>query len=313
MQPSSHNATVVGSVLVANPTGPGTVQGTISISIDGGPSQPLLTTTTNPSSPPVADDFSQSFDASGLADGAHTITLTATDEAGNTTSVTKDVTIDTTPPKIAITSISGDDVINPTELKTEQGIQGTSDAIGETVTVSLNGVEIGQAVVQADGTWITTGDFSAATSGENLVTADVDDEAGNPGEASAGVFVDRGFSAQQLSDGPNGQQGGGGGVMFPELDAAGDKLVFTGLNFNLMSTATGLDPARRSTSRISRPARSPSRRPILRRMPSSARSRRTALYRICHRRQSRSDQSFVCTGVGFHLHDRSDHRHYLFP
>ena len=94
--------------------------------------------------------------------------------------------------------------------------------------------------MQADGTWIATGDFSAANSGENLVTAQVDDEAGNPGEASANVFVDRGFSAQQLSDGPNGQQGGGQRrAVSGSWTAAGDKLVFTGLNFNLMSTATG--------------------------------------------------------------------------
>ena len=230
------HATITGTVLVADPTGAGTDAGSLTVSIDGGGSEKFVT---QPSGSLVDADFSQVFDASGVADGEHTITLTATDPAGNTSTVTKQVLVDTTPPKIAITSISRDDVINPTELKTDQGIQGTSDAIGQTVTVSLNGNAVAQAVVQADGTWLTTADFSAANSGENLVTAQVDDEAGNPGEASGNVYVDRGFSAQQLSDGPSGQQGGGGGVMFPVLDGAGDKLVFTGLNFNLMSTATG--------------------------------------------------------------------------
>ncbi len=230
------HAAVVGTVAIGDPVVADSLVGELQIKIDNGPSTEF-STQFSPTNDP--QPFSDDVDAAGFADGAHTVTVTAVDEAGNTTVRTIDVIIDTTPPKIAITSISGDDVINPTELKTEQGIQGTSDAIGQTVTVSLNGVEIGQAVVQADGTWIATGDFAAANSGENLVTADVDDEAGNPGEASAGVFVDRGFSAQQLSDGPGGQQGGGSGVMFPELDGAGDKLVFTGLNFNLMSTATG--------------------------------------------------------------------------
>jgi hypothetical protein len=208
------NATVVGSVLVANPTGPGTVQGTISISIDGGPSQPLLTTVANPNSPPAPDDFSQGFDASGLVDGQHTITLTATDEAGNTTSVTKDVTIDTTPPKIAITSVSGDDVVDSSEIKSQQGVHGTSDAIGQTVNVLVDGVQAGQAVVQADGSWLTTLSFANTITGEHDVTAEVSDEAGNVGRADAGVYVDRGFSVQQLSVGPDGEQGGGQGVMF---------------------------------------------------------------------------------------------------
>ena len=231
------DAIISGTVLIADPSGTGTDVGTLTISIDGSTS---TTTFTTPASTSNADaTFSQAFDASGVADGMHTITLTATDPAGNTTTVTKQVLVDTTPPKIAIASVSGDDVVNPTEVKSEQGVHGTSDAIGQTVDVLIDGVEAGQAVVQADGTWLTTVSFAAAATGGHDVTAKVSDEAGNVGRADAGVYVDRGFSATQLSVGPNGQQGGGQGVMFPELDGAGDKLVFTGLNFNLMSTATG--------------------------------------------------------------------------
>jgi hypothetical protein len=231
------HATIVGSVLSADPAGPGTVQSTISISIDGGPSQPFLTVGANTS--PTADNFSQDFNASGLADGEHTIILTTTDEAGNTTSVTKDVLVDTTPPKIASTSVSGDDVVDSSEINTPQGVHGTSSAIGQTVDVLIDGVEAGQAVVQADGTWLTTISFAGTASGNHDVTAEVTDRAGYVGRADAGVYVDTGFAVTQLSDGPNGEQGGGQGVMFPGLTADGTKLVFTGLNFDLVSTATG--------------------------------------------------------------------------
>ena len=224
-------------MLVADPSGAGTDVGTLTISIDGGTSTTTFTTSASTSNADAT--FAEAFDASGVSDGEHTITLTAADPAGNTTTVTKQVLVDTTPPKIAITSVSGDDVVNPSEVKSAQGVHGTSDAIGQTVDVLVDGVEAGQAVVQPDGTWLTTVSFAAAATGGHDVTAKVSDEAGNPGRADAGVYVDRGFSATQLSVGPSGQQGGGGGVMFPVLDGAGDKLVFTGLNFNLMSTATG--------------------------------------------------------------------------
>ena len=234
----STHASVIGSVLVANPTGPGTLSGPITISVDNGPSQAFYTAPGNPTAV-AADNFSHNFDASGLADGQHTITFTATDEAGNTTSVTKDVLVDKTPPKISITSVSGDDVVDSSEIKTAQGVHGTSDAIGQTVNVLIDGVQAGHAVVQADGTWLSTVDFSGTVTGNHDITAEVSDEAGNPGRADAGVYVDTGFAVTQLSDGPDGEQGGGQGVMFPGLSADGTKLVFTGLNFDLMSNATG--------------------------------------------------------------------------
>jgi hypothetical protein len=165
--------------------------------------------------------------------------VTAVDEAGNKTVVSQQVIIDTIPPKIAITSVSGDDVVSSSEIKTEQGVHGTSDAIGATVDVMIDGVEAGQAVVQADGSWLTTVSFAGTVTGTHDVSAVVLDEAGNPGRADAGVYVDTGFAVTQLSAGATGAQGGGQGVLFPELSADGTKLVFTGLNFDLLSTATG--------------------------------------------------------------------------
>ena len=229
-------AMVYGTVLSQNPAAPGKEIATISARIDGGPStafypQPL------PGGGP--DLINSPLNATGLTQGHHTVTVIATDLAGNATTVTRDVLVDTIPPTIAIISVSGDDVVGPSEIGTPQGVHGTSDAIGRTVTILLDGVAADQAVVQADGTWLSIVDFSAALSGEHTVTARVSDAAGNPAESNFDVLVDQGFSLERLSVGPNGEQGGGDGVIFPSLSSDGTKLVFTGLNFNLMSHATG--------------------------------------------------------------------------
>ncbi|MDR3485667.1 MAG: Ig-like domain-containing protein, partial [Bradyrhizobium sp.] len=230
------HAAVVVTAEIDDPAGAGLVAGQLQIKIDQGQT---TTVATLPNTTAFAQSYTQTIDASGVADGEHTVTLTAIDEAGNKTVVTKQVLIDTTPPKIAITSVSSDNVVDVGEVKTPQGVKGTSDAIGQTVNVLIDGVQAGQAVVQADGTWLTTINFAGVSTGNHDVTAEVADEAGNPGRVDAGVYVDQGFSVQQLSDGPDGEQGGGKGVLFPGLSADGTKLVFTGLNFNLMSTATG--------------------------------------------------------------------------
>jgi len=227
---------IVGTDLISDPTGPGTVAGSVMISIDGGPS----TTFTSPANPSlVENDFTRTLDASAISDGEHTVTLTVTDPAGNVTTATQQVLVDTTPPKIAITSVSGDDVVSSSEIKAEQGIHGTSDAIGQFVSVLIDGTEVTQAKVQADGTWLATASFVDLASGTHQVSAEVTDEAGNPARVDAGVYVDTGFAVTQLSAGPTGAQGGGQGVLFPELSGDGTKLVFTGLNFDLMSHATG--------------------------------------------------------------------------
>jgi hypothetical protein len=228
------HAIAAGTVVIGDPPGTAPLPGTLQIKIDNGPSTNFSQPANSTNDP---QPFADAIDATGFADGAHTVTVTAIDEAGNTTVKTIGVIIDTTPPKIAITSVSGDDVVDSNEIKTPQGVEGTSDAIGQTVTVLLDGVKAGQAVVQADGTWISTVDFSGKATGNHDITAEVSDEAGNVGRADVDPYVDAGFAVTQLSDGPDGEQGGGQGVLFPSLD--GTKLVFTGLNFDLIAPANG--------------------------------------------------------------------------
>ena len=209
------HATVIGTVLIANPTGPGTVVGELQLKIDQGSPTFFFS---DAGSATAVENFSHDINALGVTDGLHTITLTAFDEAGNKTVVTKQVMVDTTPPKVAILSVSEDDVVNAAEISTPQSIHGTSDAIGQTVTVLLDGVAADSAVVQPDGTWLSIVDFSSTISGNHTITAQVPDAAGNIGKASTDVTVDTGFGFER-------QDGS-----FLGFSTDGTRLVFTGID-----------------------------------------------------------------------------------
>ncbi|MEC5205908.1 antitoxin (DNA-binding transcriptional repressor) of toxin-antitoxin stability system [Vogesella perlucida] len=135
-----------------------------------------------------------------LPDGAANFPVTATDPAGNSTSSSVPVTIDTTPPAASITlnaNITPDDVINAAESKQDIAITGSvgGDAkAGDTVTLTVNGKTF-TGTVAADKT------FSIPVPGADLV-ADSDktidasvtttDAAGNSSTATAseGYSVD---------------------------------------------------------------------------------------------------------------------------
>ena len=90
-----------------------------------------------------------------LPEGAANFPVTATDPAGNTTSTTVPVTIDTTPPAASITlnpNITDDDVINAAEAGQQIPVSGTVGGdvkVGDTVTLTVNGKQF-TGVVQAD-------------------------------------------------------------------------------------------------------------------------------------------------------------------
>ncbi|WP_218012973.1 beta strand repeat-containing protein [Testudinibacter aquarius] len=142
--------------------------------------------------------YETTVDASGLKDGAITATAssTATDAAGNAPADATDTTAnskDSSAPTLSIDPIS-EGYINAAEAKGEIAISGTTTAeAGQTVTVTLNGKEY-TAVVENDGTWTATvpaADVAALAQGDQAVTANVSDKAGNPAtEAKANVVVD---------------------------------------------------------------------------------------------------------------------------
>ncbi|MBO3662968.1 Ig-like domain-containing protein [Microbacterium stercoris] len=111
-----------------------------------------------------------------LADGAHTVTATSTDDAGNTSPVSAPVTfeVDTAEPAApAITSPTDGQTIGDTTPL----IQGTGEP-GATVTVVIDGEEVGTALVDAGGAWQfpTT---EPLADGDHTVSATQTDPAGN--------------------------------------------------------------------------------------------------------------------------------------
>ncbi|WP_223237774.1 Ig-like domain-containing protein, partial [Acinetobacter baumannii] len=98
-----------------------------------------------------------------LADGPHTITVTATDAAGNVGTDTGVVTVDTAAPNTAgvtftIDSVTADNVINASEAAGNVTITGVlknipADATNTAVTVVINGVTYNATVDKTAGTW----------------------------------------------------------------------------------------------------------------------------------------------------------------
>ncbi len=128
--------------------------------------------------------FSLTWDSTGAADGAHTLTAVARDAAGNTTtSAAVHVTVDNTAPAVAI--------IDPEENATVGGTidvsADASDAIGVVgVQFKLDGVNLGAEVTS--GPFTISWDTAGATNGDHALTAVARDAAGHS-TVSAAVHV----------------------------------------------------------------------------------------------------------------------------
>ena len=130
---------------------------------------------------------------SSLSDGATEITATVTNTSGNTGDTSRTITVDSQAPALSIDSLTADNIINATESGQDLSITGTTDAQpGQTVTVTLNG-QTYQGTVQSDGTWSVTvpaANVDALADGNAMVTASVNDIAGNPTSVSRVALVD---------------------------------------------------------------------------------------------------------------------------
>ncbi|WP_458573863.1 Ig-like domain-containing protein [Enterobacter ludwigii] len=129
----------------------------------------------------------------GLADGTWTITVSVTDQSGNTGSSTLEVVVNTVTPEIGIHTLAADDVINATEKGENLLLSGTSNQPeGTPITVALNGIHY-TAITDASGNWSVTVPASAVSAlGEAhyTVTASVTDSVGNSASATHDVLVD---------------------------------------------------------------------------------------------------------------------------
>ncbi|WP_200911313.1 Ig-like domain-containing protein, partial [Pseudoalteromonas sp. P1-7a] len=121
-----------------------------------------------------------------LNEGDNTIEVSVSDEAGNTTTVTDTITLDTQAPTLTIQNVGDVNDLTPT-------LQGTSNEIGGTVTLTVtdsNGAEQTlTTTVEADGHW----DIEipgALAQGDFTVTASITDAAGNESTANSSGNVD---------------------------------------------------------------------------------------------------------------------------
>ncbi|MED5512288.1 MAG: Ig-like domain-containing protein, partial [Pseudomonadota bacterium] len=130
-----------------------------------------ITTTTN------AQGVWQVETLNELAEGDYTVTASASDEAGNTSSATATGTIDLTAPIININAIADSNDTTPTISGTTQGLNAGS-TVTVTVTDSNGSAQVFATVTNADGSWSINIDQELAE-GEFTVVAQTQDEAGN--------------------------------------------------------------------------------------------------------------------------------------
>ncbi|MCP2233761.1 Ig-like domain-containing protein [Erwinia aphidicola] len=131
--------------------------------------------------------------AGALADGTVTLSASVSDAAGNRTSITHDLRVDTTVPVVTIDTIAGDNILNSLEQAQAQMVSGSSTGgeAGDTVTLSING-QTYTTTLAADGTWsigLPASVFSALADGSYDVNVSITDKAGNTGSQNATVVL----------------------------------------------------------------------------------------------------------------------------
>ncbi|MGO3455094.1 MAG: retention module-containing protein, partial [Marinomonadaceae bacterium] len=98
-------------------------------------------------------------DLSGLVDGTITVTATVTDDAGNTSTTTDTLDLDTSADAgvVTVSAITEDDVINAAESESTVSVSGTAIggdvSVGDIVTMKINGTDYSTIVDDVAGNW----------------------------------------------------------------------------------------------------------------------------------------------------------------
>jgi large repetitive protein len=116
-----------------------------------------------------------------LTPGAHTVTVTTSDPAGNTSTAMTTFEVPARPPLVVITPQPGDNVNNPPT------VTGTG-APGATIIIVVDGEEVGRTVVGPDGMWSVTPNVPLPT-GEQTITVIAQGEDGINEEVTVVVTV----------------------------------------------------------------------------------------------------------------------------
>ena len=129
-----------------------------------------------------------------LGEALYTVSASATDSVGNSTSTSHTVNVESVLPGVIINTVAGDDVINAAELATGQTISGkvVNAEAGNTVTVTIGGNSY-TATVQSDLTWSVSVPESVLTAlgnGDLTVSASVTNGVGNSGTGEREIVID---------------------------------------------------------------------------------------------------------------------------
>lgn len=137
-----------------------------------------------------------------LADGSHTLAVSAGDNDGNAaTAVSAKVTVDTTPPSLTVTTPAAGLITNQA-AQTITGVTNDNTGSPVSVQITLNGAEQGVVTVAGDGT------FSGAVTlaeGKNTIKVTAVDAAGQTSSVTRQVLLDTSvpeISAMTLTPNP---------------------------------------------------------------------------------------------------------------
>lgn len=136
--------------------------------------------------PAVIDPAAKTFTATlTLVEGSSSITVTGSDIAGNSSTATLTLVVDTKAPQVTITAPAANACLNVTALD----IKGNaSDANFKNITVQLGGTTL-TPTVDASGNWVAS--FSNVPEGKALFTVQATDTVGHTATSSLAVNIDR--------------------------------------------------------------------------------------------------------------------------
>lgn len=166
----------------------------------------------------AASNGTWSLASSKLADGAHTITATATDVAGNVSGASAKlwVTVDTATPSAPVFT-----ALNASGLMTT--ISGTSEA-GAIISISDQTSSLGTTNASSSGTWSWL--FLGSSSSVRVLTATASDKAGNKSGTSGTVQIGTGRADQfSATAGTDLCYGGGGADTFKFAGLSGRDII----------------------------------------------------------------------------------------
>src|SRR5574341_1084920 len=173
---------------------------------------------TSPVSAPVSVIFHTKPPVITITSRLNSIQITATDTAGNSSTATVLITLDTTPPAVSITSpLSG--------LLTNNPAISVSGTVSEPVSsVTVNGMQ-----AQVSGSAFSLATFTLAE-GQNAITAEAVDRAGNTGSSSVNVTLDTQVPAVSITAPAMATAGATLGISTSAIDATGITLIEVSAN-----------------------------------------------------------------------------------